>query len=153
LRKDVIARTKIKEERSVDVDVPPIQQKYAVMYLRIASSHPEDAHAVASQRYGCMQIAAKYGLQVIREYIDSGVPARFGRQTELLRLLGDLARHRDAACVVVWDYSRLGRSLEQLDDIAQRLADCGAAVITLTGVETARRLQQTYRAPFDEPPP
>lgn len=123
------------------------------MYLRIASPHPEDTHAVASQRHGCMQIAAKYGLQVIREYVDSGVPARFGRQVALLRLLGDLGQHRDAAYVVAWDYSRLGRSLQQLDDIAQRLSDYGAAVITLTGVETARRFQRTYRAPFDEPPP
>jgi DNA invertase Pin-like site-specific DNA recombinase len=115
------------------------RQNRAVMYLRIDSPFLQDLHRVDMQRRGCRQIAAKYGLQIIREYTDVGTPAILGRQTALLHLLEDVARQRDAAYVVVWDYSRLGHSMQQLDEVTRLVTDCGATIVTLTGVEAAGR--------------
>ncbi len=120
----------------------PQRQHAAVIYMRVGSSHPGDAARVARQREGCEHIATKYGLTVIREYIDIGQPARWARQTELQRLVRNLATHRDAAFVIVWDFSRLANSLSQLDERIIRIHACGAEVATLTGVEAAIRYVQ-----------
>ena len=119
-----------------------VNQNRAVMYLRIASDRPKDAQALDRQRDGCKRIAEKYGLQVIREYADTGVPAILVRQTALLHLLEDLARQRDAAYVVMWDYSRIGCTMNQLDDVVRQLANAGATIATITGVETAERFMR-----------
>lgn len=118
----------------------------AVMYLRVGSSHANDMGTIALQREACQRIAAKYGLVVIREYVDTGRPARLEQQLELRRLLDDLARLRDASAVVVWDYARLARDMVQLEEVLSQLRARGAEVITITGVEVAQRFvrqQQT----------
>jgi DNA invertase Pin-like site-specific DNA recombinase len=116
------------------------RQNRAVIYLRIGSPFLQDLHRVDLQRQGCRQIAAKHGLQIIREYTDVGTPAILERQTALLNLLEDLARQRDAAHVVMWDYSRAACTLEQLDAVERQLRNAEASVITLTGMEAAKRL-------------
>lgn len=116
------------------------RQNRAVIYLRIGSPFLQDRHRVDLQRQGCQQIAAKHGLQIIREYTDVGTPAVLERQTALLNLMEDLARQRDAAHVVMWDYSRIGCTLEQLDAVERQLRDVKASIITLTGIEVVERL-------------
>lgn len=111
----------------------------AVIYLRVASSHDNDLGAIARQREACQRIADKYGLVVVREYVDAGQPARLERQLELQRLLADLAKLRDAASVIVWDYARLARDMLQLEEVISQLRARGAEVVTLTGVEVAQR--------------
>lgn len=119
------------------------------MYLRIGSPHPQDLHSIDLQRQGCRQIAAKHGLQIIREYADVGTPAILERQTALLNLLEDLARQHDAAYVVTWDYSRIGNTMDQINDVEQRLSSVDSSIITLTGVETVKRFM-TLLADTDE---
>jgi DNA invertase Pin-like site-specific DNA recombinase len=122
----------------------------AVTYLRVASAHQEDQGAIDRQREGCQRIAERHGLTVIREYVDVGRPARLDQQMELRRLLDDLMERQDAAFVIVWDYARLGRSMEQLDDVISRIKLCGAEVATITGVEAAARLtSSSYRDEAD----
>ncbi|MGH3494046.1 MAG: recombinase family protein [Sciscionella sp.] len=110
----------------------------AVLYLRVARSAPETS-TIERQREGCQHIAAKCGLTIIREYADLGCPARLERQPQLWRLLGELGERRDAASVVVWDYSRLAHDMTRLEDIVARIRRRGATVATMTGVETAIR--------------
>lgn len=115
------------------------RDKATVAYLRIASRHPQDAEAINHQRAGCERIAAKYGLTIVREYRDIGRPAQLEQQHGMLRMLRDLGRNQDVAFVVIWDYSRLARDLEQLQAIIDWIEYCGAQVITITGVEAAAR--------------
>ncbi|HVV12453.1 recombinase family protein [Amycolatopsis sp.] len=115
------------------------RDKAAAAYIRVASQHPEDAGAVQHQRAGCDRIAAKRGLTIVREYVDQGCPAELERQQHLLQLLRDLGRDQDVASVVIWDYSRLASDLEQLQAIIDWIRNCGAEVITMTGVEAASR--------------
>lgn len=115
----------------------------AVVYMRVASSKEGSTYAVDLQRRACEQIAAKYDVSIVREYIDVGRPARLVRQRELQQLLIDLEHLRDAAYVIVSDYARLGRDLASLDDVIRRIGACEAQVVTLTGVESAGRLART----------
>src|SRR5690242_17681363 len=111
----------------------------AVIYIRVASRHPDDLATAERQRAECIRIARERGLTVIREYVDQGRPGHLRLQLELQRLLYDLAERRDAAFVVVRDYSRLGRSLEDFDTALQIIRACGAEVATVTGIEAAER--------------
>lgn len=111
----------------------------AVVYLRVASTDPGDEHATARQREGCLRIAAKHGLTVVREYVDRGRPAHPAKQGALQQLFTDLAEYRDVAYVVVWDYARLARDLPTLTAVISELRARGAEVLTMTGVQVAER--------------
>jgi DNA invertase Pin-like site-specific DNA recombinase len=128
------------------------RQQRAVVYLRVASARHEDQAAIARQREGCLRIADRHGLTVIREYADIGRPARLEQQIELLHLLDDLHQHRDVAAVIVWDYARLARSMAQLDQIVHHVRACEAEIVTITGVEAADRFirERQGRPPAQE---
>lgn len=114
------------------------RERRAVIYLRVANA-AGSTDQVTAQRQACQRIAHTYGATVVREYIDLGKPARLEQQTELRRLLTDLAEHQDIGYVVVWDYARLACDLATLDEIIRRVRVCGAEVATLTGVQAAER--------------
>jgi len=118
------------------------RNQQAVVYVRVARTDEISEQVVDAQREACRRIAERHGLSIIREYADLGRPAHFDEQTELRSLLSTLATRRDAAYVVVWDYTRLSRNLRTLDDILDRIRDCGAQVVTLQGVEAAERFIQ-----------
>lgn len=111
------------------------RERRAVIYLRVASSHKHDASTIDRQREGCLRIAARQGVTVVREYADIGRAARLEQQVELLRLLDDLHQKRDVAYVIIWDYARLARSMEQLNWLVHHFHACGAQLVTNTGVE------------------
>lgn len=121
------------------MNTSPTFEQSAVAYLRIASRQPDDAAAIMHQREGCQRIATRHGLTIVREYLDVGRPARLDQQIELLRLLDDLHHLRDVAFVIVWDYARLARSMEQLNLVNHHIHACGAGVLTITGMEAAQR--------------
>lgn len=111
----------------------------AVMYLWVARAQNDSDTAIVAQRAACEHIAQRYGVTIVREYIDVGNPARLTQPNELQRLLTDLEQLRDAAYVVVSDYARLGPDFQSLDDVIRRIQACGTEVATITGVETAER--------------
>jgi len=116
----------------------------AVMYMRIGGEPRDLDYVVSLQRAACEQIAAKYGVSFVREYIDVGVSARLPGQVELQRLLAELEQLHDVSYVVVSDYARLARDLGALDNIIRRIGASGAEVATITGVESAGRLARTW---------
>lgn len=131
-------------EDSVDTSTNNREHR-AVIYLRVASSYQADVSTINRQREDCLRIAARHGLTVVREYADIGRPARLDQQVELLRLLGDLHQWGDVAYVVVWDYARFARSMEQLNQVIHHIHACGAKVATTTGVETVERFLREQR--------
>ncbi len=119
-----------------------------MLYLRVATADAkEQASAIIQQRQGCMRIANRHGLRVIHEYADIGRPAQLNQQIELLRLLGDLYdRRRHIRYVIIWDYSRLARSMWQLNMVAYHISSCGARILTLSGVEVIERFLRQQQA-------
>jgi len=117
------------------------REQGAVMYLRVAHAGDDSDIAITTQRGACERIANTYSVTVVREYVDLGKPARWERQTELQRLLTDLAERHDARYVVIFDYARLARDLTSLDGIIRRIHLCGAEIATTTGVAVANRFR------------
>lgn len=113
----------------------PTGQVGAMLYLRVASGSPLDASGIIYQREACMRIAARRGLNVIREYADIGKPSRYEQQTALRQLLDDLNDKRDASIVLVSDYTRLGRRITELTAVASRIEACGAVVVAAQDME------------------
>lgn len=106
----------------------------AVLYLRTDAMGSVDL-----QRSGCQRITELYGIAIIREYVDLDRPARFERQTKLQQLLDDLEERRDAAFVVIYDYARIARDMNQLNEVIRRIHGCGAEIATFTGMHAAHR--------------
>jgi Resolvase, N terminal domain len=121
------------------MDREQLSPRRAVAYLRVAHASDDSENVIVAQRAACEQIAQRYGLTIIREYVDQGKPARLTQQTALRTLLDDLEQHQDVTHVIVADYARLGRNLQSLDDVISRIQSCGAEVATITGVEVAER--------------
>jgi hypothetical protein len=117
------------------------REQRAVMYLRVAHAGDDSDRAITAQRSACEQIANAHGVTVVREYVDLGKPARWEQQTELQRLLTDLAEHRDVGYIVIFDYARLARDLASLDGIIRRIHLCGAEIATTTGVAAVERFR------------
>jgi site-specific DNA recombinase len=113
----------------------------AVLYIRIGGLAADEAK-VNHQRAGCLRIATQHGLSIAREYVDNASSAQLDDLPELRQLLADLDVERDAAFVVIWDYSRIGSDFDQLDLVTQRVRACDAQIITMTGVEAAARYIQ-----------
>lgn len=140
--KAVEGRRAALEQLADDRQEPGVRRSRAVVYLRTARHHPDELRAVEYQRDGCRRIAEQHQLTVVREYVDVGCPGRLDEQIELLHLLDDLSRKRDVAAVIVWDYARLGRSMGQLEQVSHHIRSCGAQIVTITGMEAARRFVQ-----------
>ncbi|WP_410666760.1 recombinase family protein [Amycolatopsis sp. cmx-4-68] len=109
----------------------------AVIYLRSCGNEFDP------RRYDeCLRIAESSNLTVLRVYCDVGTPARLDRQSDLQRLMSDLAQRRDARYVIVWHYSRIGQDSAQLNEVSTRLHASDAEILTITGVEVATRFIQ-----------
>jgi hypothetical protein len=126
------------------MDQEQVGLRRAVAYLRVAHASDDSDNAIVAQRTTCEDIAERYRLTIVREYVDQGKPARLTQQTALRRLLAELEQHRDTAYVIVSDYARLGRDLQSLDDMIRRIHRCGAEVATITGMEAAERFTSTW---------
>lgn len=106
----------------------------AVIYLRSCGNKFDPR-----QYEECLGIAERSNLAVLRVYCDVGTPARLDRQSDLQRLMSDLAQLRDARHVIVWHYSRIGQDSVQLNEVSTQLHAYDAEILTITGVEAAAR--------------
>jgi hypothetical protein len=151
---EIISKVKNKED---DMDQEQIGLRRAVAYLRVAHASDDSGNAMIAQRTACEDVADRYRLTIVREYVDQGKPARLTQQTALRKLLADLEQNRDVAYVIVSGYARLGRDLQSLDNVMSRIQGCGAEVATITGVEVAERFALTplldYVAEWARRPP
>jgi DNA invertase Pin-like site-specific DNA recombinase len=115
------------------------RQDCAVMYVRVGTHARLGDYNINQQKEACQRIAAKHGLTIVREYTDYGRAGLLRQQVGLQQVLDDLHRLRDAAYLVVYDYARLGRDMEQLAYIEEQLHACDVQIITITGVQAATR--------------
>jgi DNA invertase Pin-like site-specific DNA recombinase len=108
---------------------PAAQPRRAVIYLRVASSHPEDQATVDRQREACQELARRYDLTVTGEYVDLGRSGWSRERRGLQRLLTDLGGAAPANYVIVDRVQRLSRNVEQHVRLQAALARSGADVL------------------------
>jgi len=92
------------------------------LYLRVSTG----GQTVANQRRELEAMAKRTGWKIVAVYQDRGVSGAKGRngRPELDRMLNDATRRRFKK-LLVWDLSRLGRSLRDLISITDHFQELG----------------------------
>ncbi len=92
------------------------------LYLRISTG----GQSVANQRLELEDMAKRAGWTIVEAYQDKGISGAKGRngRPELDRMLNDATRRRFKK-LLVWDLSRLGRSLRDLISITDQFQEVG----------------------------
>ena len=85
--------------------------KSVVIYGRVSTNN----QSVSNQLHDLKEVCERNGWTIVDEYIDEGISGTHGRdkRPEFDRLLKDVNRKRFDG-ILVWDISRLGRSLQHL---------------------------------------
>ncbi len=92
------------------------------LYLRVSTG----GQSVANQRLELEDMAERAGWTIVEAYQDKGISGANGRngRPELDRMLNDATRRRFKK-LMVWDLSRLGRSLRDLISITDQFQELG----------------------------
>jgi len=92
------------------------------LYLRVST----DGQTVANQKRELENMAKRAGWKIVEVYQDKGISGAKGRngRPELDRMLNDATR-RHFKKLLVWDLSRLGRSLRDLISITDQFQELG----------------------------
>jgi DNA invertase Pin-like site-specific DNA recombinase len=92
------------------------------LYLRVST----DGQTIANQRRELEGMAKRAGWKIVEVYQDKGISGAKGRngRPELDRMLNDATR-RSFKKLLVWDLSRLGRSLRDLISISDHFQGLG----------------------------
>ena len=116
----------------------------AVLYLHVNSQQNSYLPSPFEQLEACQRIAAKYGLTIVREYVDHGETVQLSHQAGLRQLLDDLTRQQDAACVLVWHNGHLARDEAQAQAVLNVIHQAGADVVSVTDIEAAEQLAKGH---------
>jgi len=109
--------------------------KRVVIYSRVSTKHQDTKNQVQLLR----EIVSRNGWDLVDEYEDRGISGSKGRdqRPEFDRLVKDLVR-RKFDKILVWDVSRLGRSLQHLVDFLNEVNFIGVDLyIHQSGLDTS----------------
>ena len=92
--------------------------KRVAIYARVSTTH----QTVQNQLDALREVASRSGYSIVEEFVDEGISGAKGRvdRPALDRMLRDCAKRR-FDMVMVWDISRLGRSLQNLIEVMNEL--------------------------------
>ena len=107
---------------------------------RVSTSSQDNESGLEELRSLC----EKSGYQIVEEYVEvvSGSKGKEDRK-ELQRMLSD-CKKRKFEKVIVWELSRLGRSLSNLVTTLQEMNDCGVDLYSVReGIDTSTSMGKT----------
>jgi DNA invertase Pin-like site-specific DNA recombinase len=92
--------------------------KRVAIYARVSTTQ----QTVQNQLDALREVASRSGYSIVEEFVDEGISGTKGRvdRPALDRMLRDCAKRR-FDMVMVWDISRLGRSLQNLIEVMNEL--------------------------------
>ncbi len=92
--------------------------KKVAIYARVSTTQ----QTVQNQLDALREVAGRSGYSIVEEFVDEGISGAKGRvdRPALDRMLRDCAKRR-FDMVMVWDISRLGRSLQNLIEVMNEL--------------------------------
>ena len=96
------------------------------LYLRVSTTEQKPD----LQYDGLRAYAARAGLQIIRDYCDTGVSGRHEGRPQLNALM-TAARNREIDCVLVWKFDRFARSTRHLLVAREEFIHLGARVVSV----------------------
>ena len=99
--------------------------KKAAIYVRVSTP---DQH-VESQLYDLRELAARRGLEIVKEYVDKGVSGMRARRPGLNAMMAD-ARQRKFSVLLVAAFDRIARSTKNFLQIVDELDSLGVEFVS-----------------------
>jgi site-specific DNA recombinase len=101
----------------------------AVVYLRVSTKdQAENGRSMDAQRASCSKWAEGAGREIVGLYRDRGVSGARADRKELEKALQAACQHK--AAFVIYSLSRAARSTKHLLEIAERLKNAGASLVS-----------------------
>jgi DNA invertase Pin-like site-specific DNA recombinase len=109
----------------------------AVLYLRVSSrgqltDYGEDGLSIEGQREQCATEAAKYGAEVVDEYVERAETAKTDERPALQRMLRRIRGKQDVDYVVLWKVDRFARNRRDDANMLFEIETSGARLISAT---------------------
>src|SRR5262245_44586684 len=101
---------------------PPLK---AAIYVRVSTA---DQH-VESQLYDLRELAAKRGLEIVKEFQDMGISGRRARRPGLDALIAD-ARRKKFSVVLVAAFDRVARSVKHFLQLMDEFDSLGVVFVS-----------------------
>lgn len=99
-----------------------------VIYARF-SSHSQREQSIEGQLHDCYDYAARYGLNVVGEYIDRAISGTTDDRPDFQRMIADAAKHQFER-IIVWKLDRFARNRYDSALYKHKLKQHGVRVIS-----------------------
>lgn len=104
------------------------------IYARVSTEDQLEGYSIDAQLTACREYALAHSLNVIEEYIDAGVSARYDdicRRPQFSRLINDAEAHKFAV-LVVHKLDRFARNRRLAFEVLDRLEKCKVRFVSVT---------------------
>lgn len=104
----------------------------AALYARVSSEKQEVDLSISAQFKALREYAAKYGHEVVAEFIDEAESGRTADRPQFMRMIAAAKRkEKPFAIILVWKFSRFARNREDSIVFKALLRKCGVQVISI----------------------
>ena len=127
----------------------------AYLYLRL-SVDEEDGKALSieAQRYAAQQHAQRNSIEIVGEYVDSGVSGTLSKRPQFDRMISDaVGPDRPVDIILIYRQSRFARNTRLFLNTLHQLGECGIEMVSVTenfGEGRTKKVGQTLVALMDE---
>ncbi len=127
----------------------------ASVYLRL-SVDQEDGKALSieAQRFAVRQYAERNGIEIVCEYIDSGLSGTLSKRPQFDRMIAHAtSTERPVQMVLIYRQARFARNMRLFLNTIHTLAEAGVEMVSVTenfGEGRTKRMGQTITAMVDE---
>lgn len=127
----------------------------AYLYLRLSvDDEGGKALSIEAQRYAGRQYADRNGIDIIGEYVDSGLSGTLSKRPQFTRMIADaIGPERPVDIILIYRQSRFARNTRLFLNTLHQLAEHGIEMVSVTenfGEGRTKRVGQTLVALMDE---
>lgn len=136
------------------MEIPDLQMKNCIIYIRVSSEKQVDGYSLDSQDDLCRKRAEQDGYSVIKVFREEGLSATTTNRPQLQELLSCCKDKKNSIdAVFVYSFSRLNRNTVDFLTIRHLLAKSGVSLISVTepsGDSPEQRFIETILAAKDQ---
>lgn len=106
----------------------------AYLYLRLSvDDEGGSALSIEAQRYAGHQYAERNGIQIIGEYVDSGLSGTLSKRPQFNRMIADATGpDRPVQIVLIYRQARFARNMHLFINTIHTLAEAGVEMVSVT---------------------
>ncbi|PZT91731.1 MAG: hypothetical protein DI637_01680 [Citromicrobium sp.] len=127
----------------------------AYLYLRLSVDKEDgNAQSIEAQRHAGVDYARRNDIEIVREYVDSGLSGTLSKRPEFNRMIEDATSdERPVNIVLIYRQARFARNTRLFLNTMHTLSECGVEMVSITenfGQGRNKIISQTITALMDE---